>query len=38
MTAQLLPGTNQNMQENEKTNCSEDDYAAQNKELHEPET
>lgn len=37
-TAQLLPGTNQNMQENERTNCSENDYIAQNKELHEPET
>lgn len=37
-TAQLLPGTNQNMQENERANCGENDYTAQNKELHEPET
>lgn len=25
-TAQLLPGTNQNMQKNERTNCSESDH------------
>lgn len=37
-TAQLLPGTNQNTQENERTNCGENDHTAQNKELHEPET
>lgn len=30
-TAQLIPGTNQNTQENERTNCSENDHTAENK-------
>lgn len=37
-TAQLIPGTNQNTQENERTNCSETDHTAENKKLHKPET
>lgn len=37
-TAQLLPGINQNMEENGRTNCGENEHKAQNKELHEPET